>query len=203
MMTRTLFALALLLGSVVLPCSAQNPSAPLIRPGDVLRVAVWREPALSGDLVVSMDGTVSHPIYRELNVNGKTLPEVEVGFRQVLSRLSNNPQFVIEQLVRIDVAGEVRVPNLYLVSPLTTISQVVTLAGGATNEGKRDQVRVTRTDGEIIVDLTQNEGFAQAPVRSGDHIYVERRRSIFRDYIAPIASVAAALTAVANIILNQ
>ena len=68
----------------------------------------------------------------------------------------------------------------------------------------RDPVRILLRDGEERwIDLTSPQsGLAQSPVRSGDQIFVERRTSIFRDFVAPAGSIIAALAAVANIILN-
>jgi len=178
-------------------------AASVIRPGDVLRVTVWRDATLSGEFAVAMDGTVAHPLYRELNVAGKTIPEIEVEFRALLGRLSTQPQFVIEPLVRISVGGQVRTPNLYTVPPLTTLAEAVALAGGVSDQGKLDRVRVFRDGQELIVDLTSPEsGLAQQPVQSGDQIYVDRRISFFREYIAPAGSITAALAAIAGLILR-
>jgi len=194
-----LFALCTI-GTVEAQSSATKA---VVNPGDVLRVTVWRDETLSGEFAVSMDGTVAHPLYRELNVAGKTVPEIEAQFRVLLSRLNTQPQFVIEPLVRISVGGEVRTPNLYTVPPLTTLSQAVALAGGVTDRGKLERVRVFREGREIVVDMTRPEaGLAQEPVQSGDQIYVDRRVSFFREYIAPAGSITAALAAIANIILR-
>jgi len=186
------------------PIAAQSTEkAAVVRPGDVLRVTVWRDQTLSGEFAVSMDGTVAHPLYRELTVAGKTVPQIEAEFRTLLGRLTTQPQFVIEPLVRISVGGEVRTPNLYTVPPLTTLSQAVALAGGVTDRGKLNRVRVFRDGQELVVDMTRpEEGLAQSPVQSGDQIYVDRRVSIFREYIAPAGSITAALAAIANMILR-
>ena len=101
------------------------------------------------------------------------------------------------------MGGEVRTPNLYTVSPLMTIAQVVALAGGATERGRLERVRLYRNGTEVLVDLKSPEnGLAQSRVQSGDQIYVDRRISVFREYIAPAGSIVAALAAVANIILR-
>ena len=34
----------------------------LLRPGDALRITVWRQPEFSGDFVVNPDSTVAHPL---------------------------------------------------------------------------------------------------------------------------------------------
>ena len=195
--------LVLAFGLLAGPLYAQAPVSGTLRPGDVVRVAVWREPQLSGEFTVAENGSITHPIYRELRVAGKTIAEVEQMFRGLLSRLTSSPQFVIEPLVRVGVGGEVRTPNLYTVSPVMTIAEVVALAGGSTDRGRLESVRLNRGGRETIIDLkTPGASMAQSPVQSGDQIFVDRRPSVFREVIAPAASVLAALAAVANIIIK-
>ena len=35
----------------------------LLRPGDALRITVWRQPEFSGDFVVNPDSTIGHPLH--------------------------------------------------------------------------------------------------------------------------------------------
>ena len=43
----------------------------------------------------------------------------------------------------------------------------------------------------------------QLPVRSGDQIFVQRRVSVFREYIAPAGSITAALVAIVGLIIRN
>ena len=184
---------------------AQDPATgpTSLRPGDAVRITVWRQPELSGEFTISEQGTIQHPLYREIEVAGVPVSEARARVRAYLSRLEENPQFVVEPLLRVSVGGEVRQPSLYRLSPETSIAQAVAMAGGASDRGRLDQVRLLRDGEERWIDLTSPQsGLAQSPVRSGDQIFVERRTSIFRDYVAPAGSIIAALAAVANIILN-
>jgi polysaccharide biosynthesis/export protein len=203
MMQKTIVLAVLLLFTAWSQLMAQNDSVDL-RPGDVLRVNVWRMPELSGEFTIAPDGTIGHPLYRQVNITGKAMRQVEQELTAMLSSLTTAPQLVIEPRVRVSVGGEVRLPNLYTVAPLTTIAEAIAIAGGATERGKTDHVRVFRNKQELIVDLTKPEaGLAQEPIRSGDQIYVDRRRNVFRDYIAPAGSITAALAAIANIIMSN
>jgi protein involved in polysaccharide export with SLBB domain len=202
-MRKTILLAALLSFSAFVPLFGQESPIDL-RPGDVLRINVWRMPEMSGEFTVAPDGTINHPLYRQVNVSGKSMRQLEQELTAMLSGLTSAPQLVLEPRVRVSVGGEVRLPNLYTVTPLTTIAEVVALAGGTTERGKLERVRVFRNNREIIVDLTKPEaGLAQQPIHSGDQIYVDRRTNIFRDYIAPAGSITAALAAIANIIMSN
>jgi protein involved in polysaccharide export with SLBB domain len=179
---------------------AGTARAVVLSAGDVLRVTVWRKPELSGELVVAADGSLAHPLYRSVQVAGMALPEAEAKLRTFLRTYEAEPQIWLEPLLRVMVGGEVRQPNVYLLSPATTLAQAVAMAGGPTAEARVDKLRVLRTSGEVRLDLTDpaSEAFRQ-PVRSGDQVWLPRRRSVFREYIVPGSSVVAAIALIARI----
>ena len=183
---------------------AQSATAPEgLNPGDQVRIVVWRNPELSGDFVVSANGTLNHPLYREIQVTGIPITSVEDRLRAFLTRYTTNPQFVIQPLVKVVVSGEVRSPNLLSVPPETTVAQAVVLAGGPTPIAKLDRVRLLRQGQEITVNLNSADSQAAAlQIRSGDQIVVPARSQIFRDYIGPIMSSIGAIAAITNIILR-
>jgi polysaccharide biosynthesis/export protein len=109
---------------------------------------------------------------------------------------------VIEPLLRVAVAGEVRQPNLYTLRPETSISQAVAMAGGPTDRGRRDRVVLVRDAREQVISLrAADRSGAGMPVRSGDQIMVERDSAVFRDVIAPMISILGATAAVVSVIL--
>jgi polysaccharide biosynthesis/export protein len=203
---RAIIVIALLLaGLVAPPVVAQGvaPGTTTLTAGDALRVTVWRRPELSGEFSIAENGTVAHPLFRSVSAVGVPMATVEARMHDYLATIDANPQFVLEPLLRVSVGGEVRQPSLYRLAPETSIAEAVALAGGATDSGRLERVRLFRGGEEILVDLTRPEaGLAQQPIRSGDQIFVDRRISIFREYIAPAASITAAAAALLNILLR-
>lgn len=177
-------------------------TAAVLAPGDAIRIVVWRRPELSGDFTIALDGTISHPLYRELQVTGVPMPQLEPKLRTFLTRFEATPAFVITPLFRIFIGGEVRSPAMVTVPPGTTLAQTITLAGGPTDDGRLDQVRLFRDLKSTTVDLTgPDPEIARQEVHSGDQIVVGRRTRIVRDRLLPTASVIGALAAVANVVL--
>lgn len=166
----------------------------VLRPGDALRIAVWRQPELSGEFLVAEDGTLLHPIYRDIHVAGVPIANVHGEIAALLGRFESTPQFVIEPLLRVVVTGEVRQPGLYSLPPGTPLAQAIVAAGGITPQAKMNslvllragEARGVKIDGsaESRVDLT---------IQSGDQIVVGRRSSVFRDYFWPAASIIGAV----------
>ena len=200
---------ALVLGALValtlpapLPAQSAERNASL-NPGDAVHIQVWRQPELSGEFEITGAGTVAHPLYREVVVTGRSISEMEAELGRFLTRYESSPQFVVEALFRIPVAGEVRQPDVYSLRPETTVSQAIALAGGPTQRGRLDRVVLHRGGEETRIDLTdpRNE-LREMTVRSGDQIAVERRTDVFREYIAPSASIIAAAATVLRLFLD-
>ena len=206
-MHRAFSALFFLLLSI-LPSlgSAQDQAAAngaALHPGDQIRIVVWRKPEMSGDFPISANGTVAHPLYREIQVTGLSISAVEDRFRTFLTKYETNPQFVIQALVRIVVAGEVRSPNVYSVPPETTIGQALALAGGPTERGELKVVKVIRDRQTISIDLSGPDSEASIlQIRSGDQILVGRRKASATSLIAPVSSSIAAIAAIISIIIS-
>lgn len=188
-----------------LPAQPNQPRGSFIlRPGDALRITVWRQAELTGEFLVGQDGSIMHPLYRKLNVGGLPLAEVEARVRTFLTQFGAQPDFVIEPLLRVAVGGEVDRPNLYSLSPGTTVAQAVAMAGGLTERGRADRIRLFRGGQVVLVDLTRAErGAAAVSVESGDEIYVERRRAVFREYVIPVMSVLGATAAIVNVLTRD
>jgi polysaccharide biosynthesis/export protein len=187
--------------AVVLPeiIAAQNPAPRTeqvtLSPGDSVRITVWRKPEFSGDFIVGPDGSITHPLYRTVRVGGVPFTTAESNVRTFLARFEQDPQFVVEPLVRVAVSGEVGRPQVFAVRPETSIADAVAQAGGPNQFGKRDRVRVLRREPnggqrELYVNLLDPEsGSATVRVHSGDQIVVERKKSFFREVFLPGLSV--------------
>ncbi|CAN5692303.1 hypothetical protein BH23GEM3_BH23GEM3_05720 [soil metagenome] len=202
--------LALLLALVLLPSNGGAQAAlpvadgSVLRPGDVVRITVWRKPELSGEFDLAADGSIDHPIYQAVQVTGMPLADARERLRVFLTDWEQDPRFVIKPLLRVAVGGEVQKPSLYSLTPEMTISQAVAAAGGVTERGRLNRVRVLRSGNDFEVDLTRSDSpLAHMTVRSGDQIIVGKRNvEFFRDYVAPAGSLATAVIALLNIVLR-
>ncbi|MEP6506731.1 MAG: polysaccharide biosynthesis/export family protein [Gemmatimonadales bacterium] len=172
-----------------------------LNPGDQIRIVVWRKPEFSGDFPIAANGTIIHPLYREVHVTGVPLSVVEDRLRTYLTRYETTPQFVIQPLVRIVLGGEIRTPNIYSVPPETTIAQAIALAGGPTDRGDIRDVHVVRDRQDIKMDVSKPDSDAGVlQIRSGDQIVVGRTRPSPWTIIGPISSTIAAAAAITTVI---
>jgi polysaccharide export outer membrane protein len=175
----------------------------LLAPGDVIQIVVWKHPEYSGEFLVASDGSIVHPLYRQVRVAGVSLATAETRIREVLTRYEQDPTLVVSALLRVVVGGEVRQPNVYTAPMGTTVAQAIALANGPTDRGRLDQVQILRQGQRVNLDLTGADSSAMSfTVHSGDQIIVARGTSFMRDVLAPASSVIAALAAVVSIIVQ-
>src|SRR2546428_12721426 len=80
----------------------------LLRPGDVLRITVWRQPDLSGEFAINLDSTVAHPLLQAVKVGGGAVGVARARLRDFFLAYEQNPRFVVEPLYPVVVAGDVR-----------------------------------------------------------------------------------------------
>jgi len=210
---RTLASLPLLVVAFAIstPAAAQQ-RAPTraeqaaLSPGDSVRIVVWRKPEFSGDFVVAPDGSITHPLFRSVKVAGMPFATAEANMRQFLSGFEDNPQFVMEPLIRVAVSGEVPRPSVFALRPETTIGEALARAGGTGPNGARNRVRVLRlTPGGQqqtfklnLEDPDRTDG--TQPVRSGDQIIVDRRHSFFKDFLLPALTVVGSIASIGLLI---
>jgi polysaccharide export outer membrane protein len=173
---------------------AQSTSETGLQPGDVVQITVWQRPELSGDFTVAPDGSLTHPLYRQIRVTGIPTDQIEARVRSFLAQYEANPQIVVQPQYHVAISGGVMRPDIYAVPPGTTVAQVVTRAGGVVESGDREDVLLVRDGRETELDLTQLEAM-QTTVESGDQILVKTERSGFgfRNTVLPIIHVAASI----------
>ena len=174
----------------------------VLAPGDLIHIEVFRQKDLSGDFPIAADGSITHPLYRELKVAGLPLAVVEDRLRSFLAHYETDPTFVIWPLFRVIVSGEVRQPNIYQVPPGTTVAQAIAMAGGPTDRGQLEKVRVMREQASMTLDLLRPDGAnSRTQVHSGDQIIIARKRN-FMEYVGPASSVLAALAGITTVIIQ-
>jgi polysaccharide biosynthesis/export protein len=206
-------AASVVLASLVLsmPLAAQDTgsSAALqstLTPGDSVRIVVWRKPEFSGDFVVAPDGSITHPLFRAVKVAGVPYATAEANVRRFLARFEENPEFVMEPLVRVAVSGEVGRPAVFAMRPETTIGEAVARAGGVGEDGASNKIQLLRLDASgrqqnMRIDLNDPEGGSGTlPVRSGDQIIVPLRRSFTRDVLIPTLGVIGSIASLGLLI---
>lgn len=198
-----LAALLALSALAAAPAAAQQPSPPpsadagvradALRPGDVVRVRIWREPDLSGEFAVDGDGTVVFPKLGPRPVTGESTGTLRDRLVAEYAEYLTHPSIEVTLLRRLQVLGAVRSPGLYPVDGTMTVADALALAGGATPAGDLRRVELIRGGERVRAHLEVDGTIAGSPIRSGDQLFVPERSWMSRNtgVVAAIASTGA------------
>jgi len=161
-----------------------------IRPGDQIRIEIWREPDFSGVFNVDEQGEITLPRLGRMRVTTGSANELQTHLREEFGAFLRNPSVDVVVLRRVGVHGEVRRPQLYMVDLTMTVRDVIALAGGVLETGNPNRVTIVRGGEEIRLERDEIASFATAELRSGDQIVVGRRSWFALNPIATITTAA-------------
>lgn len=119
-----------------------------ISAGDVLQVVVWKEPELTRDLAVRVDGRITMPLIGDVDAGGRTPQEVSRELTTRLGRFLEAPVVSVAlsqaNSARVFVIGQVRTPGGFPFASRMTVLQALALAGGFVEFAKTDRILVIR-----------------------------------------------------------
>ena len=112
-----------------------DPRTYVIGPEDILLVRVWREPELSGQVVVRPDGKITMQLLNELQAAGQTPEVLSNTIKEGLAAKYMNKPEVTVTVVQVNskkyfIQGEVTRPGAYPLLIPTTVLEALVNAGG-------------------------------------------------------------------------
>ncbi|MEJ7811813.1 MAG: polysaccharide biosynthesis/export family protein [Gemmatimonadaceae bacterium] len=152
-----------------------------LRPGDIVRLRIWREPDLSGDYPVDETGSVVLPKLGPYKVTADSPASLKQKLVGAYQAYLQNPSIEVTLLRRITVLGAVQKPGLYPVDPTMTVADALALAGGPTPDGSPDKVELIRDGERITARLNGRTLISDSPIRSGDQLRVPQRGWFIRN----------------------
>jgi polysaccharide export outer membrane protein len=158
-----------------------------------VRLTVWREPDLTGEIPVNQFGLVVLPRVGEYDVRGETHRSFRDRVIRDLRRTIENEAIELVVLKRVRVLGEVQEAGVFNLDPTETVADALARAKGMSPGAKRGVV-ILRRNGEIIAANLQIEtSIADSRIQSGDELFVPERSWLNRNATALMGSTAAFL----------
>ena len=156
----------------------------LVQAGDTLQVSVWKEPELTGEVLVRPDGALSFPLAGEVEAAGHTVEDIRKVLQSRFTKYIPDPVVTVvvkkAEGSRIFVVGKVNRPgDFQLIRPID-VMQALSLAGGATPYADVNGIRILRREaGQQQVfhfrydDVRRGKDLSQnILLRSGDTVVV-------------------------------
>lgn len=147
------------LGLLILCVLAAGPAwarqSYLVGLGDVLKLAVWAQPELSGEFTVDASGTITVPLIGPVKATGLPLEVIE---RDIRVRLADgyvvNPQVSLSvtqfKSQRVFVIGEVKMPGVVPLTGTLTLVEALTRVGSLTEMAGGDLVVIRPPEGRPV-----------------------------------------------------
>jgi polysaccharide export outer membrane protein len=151
------------------------PAATPLRPGDVLRLKIWREEDLSGDFQIDESGKAILPRLGPTKVADIPADQLRDQLVRQYAEYLNNPSIEVIPLRRIAILGSVRNPGFHRIDPSVTLGEVTNIAGGAMPQSRQNQLELRRGAQRWRVDFNQRPELASTPLTSGDQVFVPER----------------------------
>lgn len=169
-----------------------------LRPGDLIRLEIWREEDLSGEFLVNEMGFVTLPLIGAKDTNDLPIGELRNQLIAEYRIQLQNPSITVTPLRQVHVLGEVNQPGMYAIDPTVTLAGAIALAGGASSLGDLRKIRIVREGNVISSSVHAQATLDQIDMRSGDQIFVERRSWFERN----TAFIITALISVTSLVVS-
>ncbi|HZO38325.1 MAG TPA: polysaccharide biosynthesis/export family protein [Methylomirabilota bacterium] len=129
---------------------ASAPDSYRIGPEDVLLISVWKNTALTQQVIVRPDGKISLPLLNDVQASGLTPLELRDVLTTKLANYMPSPEVsVIVNDIRsfkISIMGEVNKPGRYELKGWATVIDALALAGGFTQFAARSRIVILQPD---------------------------------------------------------
>jgi polysaccharide biosynthesis/export protein len=155
-----------LLGSLALALALGVAQADeyAVKAGDILGIAVWKEPDLTSNTVlVRPDGTFSVPLVGQIDARGKGVLELQNLITQRLKKYIADPVVTVSvQEVKgnkVYVIGQVTKPGDFVVNPSVNVMQALSMAGGTTAFASLNNIIILRAGptGDVALPFHYND----------------------------------------------
>jgi len=116
--------------------------------GDVIQLVVWKEPDLTRDLTVRIDGKVTVPLLGDVTAAGRSADELAGAIAADLKRFLAAPRVTVgvSQAYggRFFVLGQVQRSGEFPLRGRTTLIQALAMAGGFKEFAKASEIVIVR-----------------------------------------------------------
>lgn len=141
-----------------------------VGPGDTLEISVWKDEALSRELIIPPDGILSFPLIGDVNVAGMSVPEIRVAIRKKLAEYVPDASVTVmlkqTGSLKVYVIGQVKNPGEFSIAMDARVMQVLAQAKGLTPFAAEREIHVLRYQANKIEKI----GFDYKEVLKGNNL---------------------------------
>ncbi len=151
---------------------------------DVIEVVVWKQPEISGRLVIAQDGSINVPLAGRVHAAGMTTDQLQKELTRRLSAFIEGPTVTVRvadaRSQAVYIIGEVKKPGVFRLHPGEVLSQALAEAQGFTEFAELSSIRIARRTATQTEQITVNYNLVQSgrdlsadvPLMAGDVVHV-------------------------------
>lgn len=146
-----------------------------LAPGDTVKVTTFGMPTLTGEFIISEEGTIAFPLVGNIQAAGAKASDIQKALTASLASGYVNVPSVTVEVVKyrpIYLLGEVEKPGEYPYTHGLTVREAVAKAGGFTYRANKKRVRIKAAGETEEYTYKVNAGI---PVAPGDTIRIGER----------------------------
>ncbi len=163
----------------------REANAPYVMaPDDLVEVVVWKQPEISGKLVIAQDGSINVPLAGQVHAAGMTTDQLQKELTGRLSAFIDGPTVTVRvadaRSQAVYIIGEVKKPGVFRLHPGEVLSQALAEAQGFTEFAELSSIRIARRTATQTEQITVNYNLVQSgrdlsadvPLMAGDVVHV-------------------------------
>lgn len=120
----------------------------IIGPSDILDINVWKEPDLTRQVVVRMDGQITLPMIHDMQAENLTLLALQNAIQEKLKEFVEVPEVTVSLVAsnsrKVYILGKINGPGEYPLTKEMTFLQAISVAGGLAKWAKQSDIRLIR-----------------------------------------------------------
>lgn len=168
-----------------------------LNPGDGVRITLYNvSDPVSGDYYILENGTLRLPYLGVINTTDLNFKSLKTEIEKNYNTLYKNAELTVKPLYRISIQGEVEQPSIYYVTGIESLTDVLALAGGETEEANIKKIYLIRNDRKTDINarkiFEKGSKISDLGLRSGDKLYVSKRGWLNWTNASIIASIGTA-----------
>jgi len=148
-----------------------------VNPGDIISVAVWKEPDLQKDVLIRPDGKFSFPLAGDIQAAGNSVEQIRTELTKKLGRFI--PDLVVSVSIlaingnKVYVIGQVNRPGEILANPAIDVMQALSVAGGANPFAQLNDISILRRTANGLVSIPFRYGDVEKGKRLEQNIVLQ------------------------------
>ena len=131
-----------------------------IGPEDVLEISVWKDEALSRQVIVPPDGIISFPLAGDIDSSNMTVTDLRQAVTKRLSEYVPDATVTVMLLninsLKAYVIGKANNPGQFSINMETSVMQILSMAGGLNPFAAEDKVHILRREKDTTVKIPVN-----------------------------------------------